>query len=88
MDGAALVAWNLRRLRVARGLSQEALAADAGLDRSFVGRLERGKANVSVGTLDRLAATLQIPVAELLVEPGPAEAPPSTLRKGRKAGLR
>ena len=64
------------------------LAADAGLDRSFVGRLERGQSNVSVGTLDRLAVTLQIPVAEFLVEPKPAEAPPSTLRKGRKAGQR
>ena len=53
-----LVAWNLRRLRVARALSQEALAVDAGIDRSFVGRIERGIENPTVETLDRLAAAL------------------------------
>jgi predicted transcriptional regulator len=36
MRGRALVAWNLRRIRVNRGLSQKKLAFDAGIDRSYV----------------------------------------------------
>ncbi len=85
MDGAALVAWNLRRLRVERGLSQEALAVDAGLDRSFIGRLERGKENPSMMTLDKLSAALRVKLVDLVVEPNETDAPPATLRKGRKA---
>lgn len=85
MDGAALVAWNLRRLRVVRGLSQEALAVDAGLDRSFVGRLERGKENPSMATLDRLAAALEVKLVDLVVEPAPTDLTPAPLRRGRKA---
>src|ERR1700737_1157109 len=42
MRAQALVARNLRRLRVKHNLSQEALAADAGIDRTYVSRLERG----------------------------------------------
>ncbi|AVO47065.1 MULTISPECIES: helix-turn-helix domain-containing protein [Hyphomicrobiales] len=70
MDGAAIVAWNLRRLRVPRGLSQEALAVDAGLDRSYIGRLERAVENPTVQTLDKLAATLSVRLIDLVMEPG------------------
>src|SRR5215472_10448531 len=69
MDGRKLVAWNLRRLRVARGISQEALAADAAVDRSYVGRLERGIENPTVGLLDKLAAALSVPISELFATP-------------------
>jgi transcriptional regulator with XRE-family HTH domain len=84
MKATALVAWNLRRLRVKRALSQEALAVDAGVDRSYVGRLERGVENPTVETLDKLAVALQVPTAELLLVPKAGEKPPATLRKGRK----
>lgn len=84
MKATALVAWNLRRLRVRRGLSQEALAVDAGVDRSYVGRIERGVENPTVETLDRLAAALEVVVDELLLAPKHGEKPPATLRKGRK----
>jgi len=84
MKATALVAWNLRRLRVKQGLSQEALAVDAGVDRSYVGRIERGLENPTVETLDRLAAALGTLTAELLAVPKPNEKPPATLRKGRK----
>jgi transcriptional regulator with XRE-family HTH domain len=84
MKATALVAWNLRRLRVKQGISQEALAVDAGVDRSYVGRIERGLENPTVETLDRLAAALGALVAELLTVPKPNEKPPATLRKGRK----
>ena len=58
MKGRALVAWNLRRIRVRRGLSQERLAFDARVDRSYVGGLERREENPTVDVLDRLAKTL------------------------------
>jgi transcriptional regulator with XRE-family HTH domain len=64
MDGRALVAWNLRRIRVKRGLSQERLAFDADADRSYVGGLERREENPTVDLLDRLAKTLEVPLSE------------------------
>ncbi len=51
MKAQALVARNIRRLRVGLGLSQEALAVDAGIDRTYVSRLERGLENPSVAVL-------------------------------------
>jgi transcriptional regulator with XRE-family HTH domain len=69
MDGRKLVAWNLRRLRVARKLSQEGLAADAGVDRTYVSRLERSLENPTVGILDRLAKILSAPISEFFVVP-------------------
>jgi DNA-binding XRE family transcriptional regulator len=51
----------IRRLRLARELTQEALAAEAGLDRTFVSAVERGRRNISVATLDRLIAPLCSP---------------------------
>ena len=42
MDARALVARNIRQLRVARLLSQEALAIEGGIGRTYVSRLERG----------------------------------------------
>ena len=83
MRGRALVAWNLRRIRVKRGLSQERLAFDAGIDRSYVGGLEREEENPTVDLLDRLARTLSIHVSELFIEPPRGAAPPKPLRRGR-----
>jgi transcriptional regulator with XRE-family HTH domain len=76
MRGSA--AW----IRVKRALSPEALAVDAGVDRSCVGRIERGVENPTVETLDRLAAALEVVVAELLLAPKHGEKPPATLQKG------
>lgn len=85
MTGRELLAWNLRALRTARGQSQEALAADTGLDRAYVSEIERGLGNASLDVLDRLAAYFSVPVFELLREPDPlVNAPPRPLRPGRK----
>jgi transcriptional regulator with XRE-family HTH domain len=84
MNGRALVAWNLRRLRVTRGLSQERLAYDAEVDRSYVGGLERCAENPTVDVLDRLAKTLQVPLTELFKMPRRGASPPKPLRSGRK----
>jgi len=71
MKAQALVARNLRRLRVRRGLSQESLAVDAGVDRSYVSRLERGLENPTVAVLERLAAAVDASNRGVLRRPGP-----------------
>lgn len=62
----------LRELRVARGVSQEALAAQAGLDRTYVSSCERGKRNISILNIYKLAEALDTHPAELLKEPTPS----------------
>ncbi|GJD91397.1 XRE family transcriptional regulator [Methylobacterium hispanicum] len=84
MDGRARVAWHLRRLRVARGFSQEALAVDAGVDRTYVSGIERGSFNPTVEVLERLATALGCDVAELFAIPQADDEVPAPLRPGRK----
>lgn len=84
MDGIALVGWNLRRLRVAAGVSQEQLAVDAGVDRTYVGRVERGQENPTVGNLEKLATALRVPLVEFFIAPKPGAKRPGTLPAGRK----
>src|ERR1700730_11326050 len=69
MRAQALVARNLRRLRVKRNLSQEALAADAGIDRTYVSRLERGLENPTVALLEQLSDALSATIVEFFVVP-------------------
>jgi transcriptional regulator with XRE-family HTH domain len=71
-------------LRVARGLSQENLAVDAGIDRTYVSRLERGLENPTVGVLEQLAEALAAEIAEFFTVPTPGEPPPPPLRGGRR----
>ena len=68
MDIRAQFGIGLQRLRRARGLSQETLAADTDIDRAYVGRLERGEANPTLLLLGRIAVRLDVPIAELLGE--------------------
>ncbi len=56
----------MRVLRRQRNLSQEELAFRAGLDRSYVGGVERGERNVSLLNILRLAKALEVPPPELL----------------------
>ena len=60
----------IRRIRLERGISQEGLALLAEVDRSYVGRVERGDNNVAVLTLIKLARALQITVTKLMKEAG------------------
>jgi len=68
----ALVALGeaLRRIRLAQSISQEHLALLAEVDRSYVGRVERGDNNVALLTLVRLAGALNITVAVLMEQAG------------------
>jgi transcriptional regulator with XRE-family HTH domain len=56
----------IRQLRVAKGISQEELALRAEVDRSYVGRVERGDNNAAILTLAKLAKALGVSVARLL----------------------
>ena len=84
MNGRELVAWNLRRLRVERDVSAEALAAQSGVDRAYLSRLERGLANPSIELLERLASVLGIEIADFLVVPSPKDRAPEPLPGGRR----
>lgn len=84
MTGRALLAWNLRRLRTAKGISQERLAADTGVDRAYVSELEREEGNATVDLLDRLAEALSVEIGEFFVVPKKGERPPGKLQSGRK----
>lgn len=60
----------IRETRLAKGISQEKLALMAEVDRSYVGRVERGDNNAAVLTLVRLASALDMTVAKLLQRAG------------------
>ncbi|MDD2880291.1 MAG: helix-turn-helix transcriptional regulator [Rhodoferax sp.] len=61
------LAANVRLLRGALGYSQEELAFEAGLHRTFVAHVERRARNISLDNVERLAIALKVPVHELLM---------------------
>ena len=77
------VAANVRQLRLARGLTQETLAEAAGLDLSYVQRVERAETNPTIEVLVDFANALEVAPGVLLV---PAKM--AAIRRGRppKAG--
>ena len=70
-DPVAAFARRLRRARQERGLSQEQLAALAGLDRTYVSSCEAGRRNATIRTIDRLSRALEVDPA-VLVSDGPS----------------
>lgn len=70
------VAPNLRKLRLKAALTQEGLAEAAGIDATYVQRLERGvPANITIAVLGALARALDVDVAKLLRPAKPVERP-------------
>jgi Predicted transcriptional regulators len=67
MDVVLLLGANVRRHRKLKGMSQEQLALEAGMERSYVSDLERGTRNPSVRALGRLADALGVAPHELLL---------------------
>lgn len=62
-----IFARNVRRKRIALGLSQEVLAEAAGVHRTYVGMLERAEKNVTIYNIERIAVALDVQPASLLV---------------------
>ena len=56
----------LRELRKEQGYSQERFAAACGLDRTYIGGIERGERNVALRNIESIAQTLGISMAELM----------------------
>lgn len=63
-----IFARNLRKRRVAEGLSQESLAAFSGLHRTYIGSVERGERNISIDNMARIATALNCTIQDLLVD--------------------
>ena len=65
-DLRKVFAGHVRRVRKAARMSQEALAAEAGLHRTYIGSIERAERNVSLDNIERIAAALGVDAALLL----------------------
>lgn len=78
------VGINLRRARIAKGLSQEALANDAEVAMNYVSGIERGTRNPTVLILARLCRILGMPPAQLFAPVSGKEGLSKNLKPGRR----
>lgn len=78
-DASGTMGARVRELRRAHGLTLKALGARAGLSHPFLSQLERGLARPSVGSIERIAGALGVPVGDLWTESAPP-APPRLVR--------
>ncbi|MBW4093653.1 MAG: helix-turn-helix transcriptional regulator [Proteobacteria bacterium] len=81
MDIRRRFGTNLRRCRLAAGLSQEEVAERMGVDRAHVSSMERGQQNVTLSTLGFVAQALKIDPAALLAPTSETAAEPNAARK-------
>lgn len=65
-DWRSIVGANVKRMRLARGLTQEQLAFDAKIDLTYVGGIERGRRNPSLMVMARLADAVGCDLSDLL----------------------
>lgn len=80
-----IVGSNLRTARLRKGLSQEALANEAGIAMNYVSGIERGVQNPTVMVLHRLATVLGIQEAKLFAPISSLDRLPRNLAPGRKS---
>ncbi|WP_339706418.1 helix-turn-helix transcriptional regulator [uncultured Sphingosinicella sp.] len=66
MDIRKRLGRNLRRLREAKGLSQEAFAFEANIHRTYISDIERGARNPTITVVDKIAAALGVKAGQLL----------------------
>ena len=58
----------VRTKRKLLGLSQEELATEAGLHRTYIGMIERGEKNLTLQNIKKISSALKCPIADLLEE--------------------
>ncbi|MGF6787360.1 helix-turn-helix domain-containing protein [Paraburkholderia sp. 35.1] len=82
------IAANVRRKRLAKGLSQEQLSVNCGMHRTYISQIERAANNLTIDNLQRIAEALGIDPQELLSNPVPdkGEPEPHTLQARQKRG--
>jgi len=68
MDIRRRVGLNVRRIREEQGFSQESLAFECGLHRTYISGVERGVRNPTVVVLEKIAKALKVPSSQLLEE--------------------
>lgn len=66
-DARSILAMNMKLLRAERKLSQEDLALECDLHRTFIAHVERGARNVSLDNIEKIAGALGVPVYQLLM---------------------
>ncbi|KRB85317.1 transcriptional regulator [Sphingomonas sp. Root710] len=66
MDIRARLGNNVRRLRAAKGWSQEAYADEVGIHRTYVSDIERGARNPTIAVVEKLAKPLGVPASQLI----------------------
>ena len=62
----AVFAENLKRIRAAQGISQETLALKAGVERAYIGLIERKKSSPTIDMLEKIAKVLKVKPDELI----------------------
>jgi transcriptional regulator with XRE-family HTH domain len=83
-DLAPRVGRVVRQLREASGLSQEELAAEAGLHRTYISLVERGKRNITVDALSQIAEALGVYPSRLIAEAEKDSEPGATKARARR----
>ena len=66
-DARSILAANMKMLRAEQKLSQEELALECDLHRTFIAHVERGARNISLDNIEKIAGALGVPVYRLLV---------------------
>ena len=71
MEASARVslAHNIRSLRIAKGWSQERLAEQCHLHRTYIGGIERHERNVGIDNIEKIAKALEVPIEFLVKQP-------------------
>ena len=82
IEGFGLTLWMTLTTTLRAGLSQEALAHEAGVDRTYVSRIERGAENCTVAALEKFALAIGCDIRDLFAPLTGVEPPP--LKVGRK----
>ncbi|OMD89320.1 hypothetical protein BSK49_13125 [Paenibacillus odorifer] len=71
MNNIEFIGESIRILRTGKGLSQEQLALNAGVNTSYIGQIERGEKNPTIKTLEKIAVALEVSLLDLLLYSNP-----------------